>query len=274
MKTAAVFFPFDLFGSAGAGAGAALLADEFREVLADNRRESVPTRARAYTDSIRLREFTFETLSSYADWRRQGRQAVRQAFRREEFLLWVAGNHLGALPVYDELAGSDDTLVVQLDAHLDVHHFHDCTPELSHGNFLLHCDGPLPPLVNAGHRDLLLTADYVGGHYRQTFSAAELAIDPKPALDRLREWSGGARRVFLDLDCDVFDPAYFPAVSQPVPFGLSPQQVLRLIEAAWSPRVAGLLVSEFDPARDRNDQSLATLVWLIEYLLLRRHESL
>jgi agmatinase len=74
------------------------------------------------------------------------------------------------------------------------------------------------------------------------------------------------------VDCDVLDPACFPAVTQPVPFGLSPSLLLRLLEAIWSPNVAGLLLSEFDPGRDRNDQSLAMLVWLIEYLLLRRYE--
>jgi arginase family enzyme len=274
VRTSAVFFPFDLFGSGGAGAGVGLLADELREVLADNRRETVPTRARAYTEHVRLRELTFETLGDYADWRKTGRSAARQALRQGDFLLWVTGNHLGALPVYDELsARGGDTLVVQLDAHLDIHHFRDCSAEPTHGNFLLHCAGPLPPLVNVGHRDLLLTGDHVGRYYRQSFSAAELALDPAPVLEGLRRASGGAARVFVDLDCDVFDPAYFPAVSQPVPFGLSPQQVLRLLDAVWSPRVAGLLVSEFDPGRDRNDQSLATLVWLVEYLLLRTYEA-
>jgi arginase family enzyme len=273
MKTTAVVFPFDLFGSAGAGAGAALLGDELREVLADNRRERVPTRARAYTRHLRLREFTFETLAAYADWRRQGREAAREALGRGDFLLWLTGNHLGALPVYDELAGDAEALVVQLDAHLDVHHFADCTKEPSHGNFLLHCDGPLPALLNAGHRDLLLPPDYVGRFYRAAFAAAELAVDPGPALDAVRKAAAGARRVFLDIDCDVFDPAFFPAVAQPVPFGLGPQQVLRLLDAAWVPHVAGVLLSEFDPGRDRNDMGLAALVWLLEYLLLRRYEA-
>jgi agmatinase len=273
MKSSFVFFPFDLFGSAEAGAGVALLADELREILADNRRERVPTRARCYTDQVRLREFHFETLNDYMDWRRRGRQAVRQVLKQGDFLFWITGNHLGALPVYDELAGSEDsTLVVQLDAHLDIHHFRDCTTELSHGNFLLHCEGTLPPLINLGHRDLLLTSDYIEQYYRRTFSAAELTIDAQPAFEELRRESRKARRVFLDVDCDVLDPACFPAVTQPVPFGLSPSLLLRLLEAIWSPNVAGLLLSEFDPGRDRNDQSLAMLVWLIEYLLLRRYE--
>jgi arginase family enzyme len=268
-----VVFPFDLFGSAGAGAGAALLGDELREVLADNRRETVPTRAAAYSERLRLRQFTFETPAAYAGWRKRGRQAVRQALRRGDFLLWLAGNHLGALPLYDELSAlGERCLVVQLDAHLDIHNFADCTPELSHGNFLLHCAGPLPPLVNVGHRELLLRPDYVGRHFRLALPAEALAHDPDKALAALHQASRGAERLFLDIDCDVFDPAFFPAVAQPVPFGLTPQQVLCCLDAVWSERVAGVALSEFDPARDRDDRSLATVVWLLEYLLLRRYE--
>jgi agmatinase len=131
----------------------------------------------------------------------------------------------------------------------------------------------LPPLVNVGQRDLLLTADHVGHSFRKTFSAAELAADPDAVLAYLRSTCAGARRVFVDLDCDVFDPAFFPAVSRPVPFGLSPQQVLRVLDAVWSDNLAGVLFSEFDPGRDVNDSCLATLLWLIEYVLLRRYES-
>jgi arginase family enzyme len=275
LKTSAIFFPFDLFGSAGAGAGAALLADAFREMLADNRRERVPTRARAYQSHVRVREFLFDTLAAYHDWRAQGRAAVRRARRRGDFLLWATGNHLGTLPVYEELGAESPpgTLVVQFDAHLDIYNLSDCTAEPSHGNFLLHADGPLPAVVNVGARELLLRPDYVSRHYEAVFPAADLAVDTAPALRRLRQAAKGARRVFFDLDCDVFDPAYFPAVTHPLPFGLSPTAVLRFIDAAWSENVTGIAVSEFDPARDRNDQSLATLVWLLEYLLLKRYEG-
>jgi arginase family enzyme len=273
MKTQAVFFAFDLFGSAGTAAGVQLLADELREVLADNKRETVPTRARAYTGHVRLKEIDFRTVEACAGWRRQGRQLARAALRQDDFLLWVSGNHLGALPVYDELsAAGESALVVQLDAHLDVHHFRDSAPEPSHGNFLLHCAGPLPPLVNVGHRDLLLPAEHVSRYFRRAFSSAELALDPAGVLGELRRLAKRAERVYLDIDCDVFDPAHFPAVTQPVPFGLAPPAVLGVIEAVWSEKVRGVLVSEFDPGRDRDDRSLAALVWLVEYLLLSLYE--
>ena len=274
MKTTVIIYPFDLFGSSGTGAGASLVGDELREILADNRRERVETRARCYTDQVRVREFAFDDLDALASWRSRGRQAVRQVLRQGEFLIWVAGNHLGALPVYDELsAAGEGELVVQFDAHLDVHHFSDCATEPTHGNFLLHCDGPLPALINAGHRELLLTAEYVGTHYRQTFSVAELAVDAQPALSALRGATAEARRVWIDIDWDVLDAAFFPAVAQPVPFGLAPLLLLRLLEAVWSPKVAGVMLSEFDPGRDRDDRSLAVVTWLLEYLLLRRYEN-
>src|SRR5271155_2082183 len=171
VKTTVVVFPFDLFGSAGAAAGAQLLADALREMLADNKRERVPTRAAAYQPHVRLKEFTFETMEDYQDWRGQARQAARQTWRKGERLLWLAGNHLGTLPVYDELTqDAEGTLVVQLDAHLDIYHLSDCTSALSHGNFLLHTAGTLPALVNLGHRELLLRPDHVQRYYRRTFS--------------------------------------------------------------------------------------------------------
>jgi arginase family enzyme len=274
MRTTAIFFPFDLFGSAGTSAGVDLLWDACREMLAENRREKVPTRARAYTDHVRLSRLAFENVADYRDWQRRGRRAVRRANKAGDFLFWVTGNHLGVLPVYDELAAyGADTLVVQLDAHLDIHNFAECTAEPSHGNFLLHCDGTPPPIINVGHRDLLLPADYIAKYYRAVFSAESLAVNPERTLGKLKKRVDASPRVFLDIDCDVFDPASFPAVSHPVPFGLAPGMVLRCIDAVWSDRVIGIGLSEFDPGRDRNDQSLALLVWLLEYLLLKRQES-
>jgi arginase family enzyme len=273
VKTSAVFFPFDLFGSAGARTGAELLADAFREMLADNRRESRPTRAAAYQPHVKMRELPFETMDEYQNWRSRGRSAVRQAWKKDDFLLWVTGNHLGTLPIYDEMAARGDTLVVQFDAHLDVYNLSDCTTELSHGNFLLHCDGPLPRIINIGHRELLLRPDYVGQYYEWACPAAALVFDPVAALARVRAVSREAPRVFIDIDCDVFDPAFFPATAHPLPFGLSSQLLLCCLDAAWSERVVGVALSEFDPGRDRNDQGLATLVWLLEYLLLRRYEA-
>src|SRR5947209_3559334 len=241
METTAVAFPFDLFGSAGTGAGAQLLADALREMLADARRETQPARSHAYRGRLRLKEFAFETLGELAGWREQARRAAHRALARDGFLLWLAGNHLGVLPVYEALgAGS---VVIQLDAHLDIYNLSDCTAEPSHGNFLLHAATPLPTVVNVGHRDLFLPADHVRAHYRETFPASEVAARPDHVAGRVAELARAAGRLWVDIDCDVFDPAYFPAVAQPLPFGLAPAYLLRLLEALWSPALCGISVS-------------------------------
>jgi len=267
-KATAVIFPFDLFGSSGSGEGAKLLGDALREMLADNRRESVPTRSTAYQSKLRVREVPFDTLDDLGDWRKKGRSLARQALKQGEFVLWLSGNHLGVLPVYEELG--PEATVVQFDAHLDVYHLHDCEIELSHGNFLLHSSTPLPRIVQVGHRDLFLAPEYRDSHFAECFAADEVHSHTDRVEAGLAKLRG---RVWIDIDCDVFDPAFFPAVNQRQPFGLSPAQVLRLASAVRKADVVGVSVSEFDPARDRDDQSLATLVWLLEWALLRRFEA-
>ena len=270
MRVQAVTFPFDLFGSAGTGAGAQLLGDAVRELLADARRETRPARSDSFKDHVRVREFPFETPAQLGDWRKTARGAVRSALKAGDRLLWLAGNHLAALPIYEELG--PDALVIQLDAHLDIYNLADCTPELSHGNFLLHAQDRLPAVVNVGSRDLFLPGEHVGQHYREAHGAEEVAADPEKVIQRLTKRAKSASRVWVDIDCDAFDPAYFPAVQHPLPMGLSPAFVLRLLAAVWGEKVVGVSVSEFDPGRDRADQSLGTLVWLVEWCLLRWFE--
>jgi agmatinase len=271
MKIQAITFPFDLFGSAGTGAGAQLLGDAVREMLADAKRETRPARSDAYRDHVRVRELAFDTPARVADWRKAGRSAARAALKADDRLLWLAGNHLGVLPVYEELG--PDALVVQLDAHLDIYNLADCTSELSHGNFLLHAQEKLPAVVNVGSRDLFLPADHAAAHYREVHTAEDAAVDPERVVRQLGKRARAAGRVLIDIDCDAFDPAYFPAVQHPQPVGLSPAFVLRVLAAVWSEKVVGLSVSEFDPGRDRADQGLGTLVWLVEWCLLRWFEA-
>jgi arginase family enzyme len=236
-------------------------------MLDDANRETGPARSDAYRDKVRIREFTFETPRACADWRKTARQAARSALKAGEPVLWLSGNHLGVLPAYEELG--PDALVLQFDAHLDAYNLADCTEELSHGNFMLHADSPLPRIVNIGSRDLFLPEKHVGQHFGGVFTAEDVATDPDRVVQQVADEASGAKQVWLDVDCDVFDPAYFPAVQHPLPMGLSSGFLLRMFSAVWSKRVVGISFSEFDPGRDRNDQSLGTLVWLLEWCLLR-----
>lgn len=271
MPTTVCAFPFDQYGGAGTSAGALLLEDAVREILDDTDAETRPCRADCLRGKVELQEFAFDTPAKLANWRTTGRQAARKPLVAGEFLLWFGGNHLSVLPVLEELGR--DTLVVQFDAHLDLYSFHDTTPELSHGNFLRHFETPRPRLVNAGHRDLFLTPAEIAATFEAAHSATDCALDLDRVARELTSLAAGAKRIWVDLDCDALDPAALPAVQQPLPFGLAPAAFLRLLDAVWSERVVGMSISEFDPGRDHRDQSLNLLGWLVEFVLLKVNES-
>ncbi|HLW65029.1 MAG TPA: arginase family protein, partial [Gemmataceae bacterium] len=256
MSTLIVAAPFDLFGNAGTGAGAQLLADALREMLADNRRERQPARCRAYEGQISIQEFEFEAQHDYQKYHEEARRIAQAAFENEKFLLWLGGNHLSVLPVLEELGANAGTAVVQFDAHLDVYNLTGCTTKPSHGNFVLHAQGPLPPIVHVGHRDLFLPKEHIEKHFRSVISAEELAVSPDQCLSALRKFTSKTKRVWIDIDCDVFDPAFFPAVCEPLPFGIAPAILLSMLDEIWSPKTTGISISEFNPARDVRDQSL------------------
>jgi agmatinase len=265
--TRVVVFPFDLFGSPGTSEGARALGDAVNEILDDSDREERPCRGHALRDAVRVTEFEFAEPRTVSEWRKDGRRAARAALKHRDFLLWLGGNHLSALPVLEELGR--DALVIQFDAHLDVYSFHDTTETLSHGNFLTHFAGPRPRLVNVGHRDLFLAPAEIGETFEAVFPAWDVATDAARVAVELRELARGAKRVWLDIDADAFDPTAVPAVHAPLPFGLAPPAFLALFEAVWGPNVAGVSLTEFDPGRDTRDASLNLFGWLVEYVLLK-----
>jgi len=267
MPARVIVFPFDGFGNAGTGAGAKLLGDVVREILADTEAETRPTRQDAFRGNLTVEEFDFDTPAKLAAWRKTGRAAAKKALAGKDCTLWLGGNHLSVLPIYDELGPLD--AVVQFDAHLDVYSQHDVTPELSNGNFLRFISGRLPQIVNVGHRDLFLPEEEAGVHFMGTVGATDLAADGSRFRKTLDDSLSHERRVWIDIDVDVFDPAFCPAVHDPMPVGLAPPVFLQLLDSIWSDKVVGLSMSEFDPGRDVRDTSLNLLGWLVEWVLLR-----
>jgi agmatinase len=266
--------PFSQFGNQGTQAGAELIADAVREMLADNQREKRPHRGSAYDQFVRFDELSLATKDEFADWRERAQSVAATVIKKAEFLLFVGGNHLSVLPIYEELAKHDRTLVVQFDAHLDVyHHLSDTAPELSHGNFIKELSYHRPPIVNIGNRDQFLKPDVIGKHFRAAHSNEDLVTNPQVVIEEIQSRINTASRVFIDIDWDVLDPAFFPAVVDALPFGMTPISLLSILKSIWSNKVIGVAMSEFDPGRDDRDRSLQLAMWLIEQILLWRYDG-
>ena len=63
------------------------------------------------------------------------------------------------------------------------------------------------------------------------------------------------KKIYLTLDIDVVDPAYAPGTSTPEPFGLTPQQVLEIIEA-FAPQLIGCDLVEVCPPYDQGQTAI------------------
>ncbi|MFM8930302.1 MAG: arginase family protein [Gemmataceae bacterium] len=268
-----VVFPLDSFGSPGTSEGARHLGEAVREILADFRRETVPTRANAWCPHTRLVEAAFDTTGELSLWRSRGHRLAEKTFSRGEHLVWLGGNHLSVLPLLDVIANDSRAGVVQLDAHVDIHRFHDTVEDLSHGNFLRHVrwEGA-PRVVHLGNRDLLIPAEEKRRFLAEEISAEAWKADEAATLARVATATAGWDRILLDLDVDVFDPGFLPGMARPVPWGVDGWQVLRLMESLPAKKVAGLAISEYSPGRDREDRGLEILAWLLERWLVGRAE--
>lgn len=270
--TRVVGFPFDAFGAPGTSAGAELLLDALRELRRDARRETRPTRTTAFEPHLRLFEQRFETPDELSRWRDAGRRLARRCLREPgDRTLWLSGNHLGVLPVLDALPAG--TLVLQLDAHLDIYQFADSTTTLSHGNFLARRKNRESDIVTVGHRDLFLTDAEIRAELSDHVPAPRWHADRAGCLARLASRVSAAPAVWLDLDFDAVDPAHFPAVALPTPFGLSGPDVMALLSLCPPDKCLGLSLSEFMPAGDERDRSLEWAMWLIEWWLLRMYDG-
>jgi arginase family enzyme len=246
------------------------LNDALQEAVDDTLTEQHPTRPDAFARLLRFQEQPLETSEDLMNWRTLGQKHAAQSLGKPGWTVWLTGNHLGVLPIYEQLQTTD--LVIQFDAHLDCYQLHDTTPTLGHGNFLCHAR-TLPRIINLGHRDLFLTPADTARYFEAIYSAEQIELDREAVLTAIRSAVATAPRIWIDLDVDVFDPADCPAVAGPVPFGPRTTTILALLQAAWSPQLAGISISEFVPARDRDDRSLQLLGWLQEWLLLKWHEG-
>jgi len=271
-KIPVVAVPFDAFGNAGTGAGALLLSDVLREAVDDTQRERGKARQTTFAERLSFVEVRFDTVEQLRTWRTDAGKSAREQCLPADFSLWLGGNHLSVLPLLESLSPTD--LAIQLDAHLDCYDLAGNTEELNHGNFLKELKPKSrPKIAHVGHRDLFLPAKRVAKHVDVVFPIDRIASDFGEWKVELAMLIAKAKRVWLDLDVDVLDPAFAPAVHQQSPCGLTPQQLLGVLLQIPPAKFMGLSITEYDPGRDDGDRTLNLLGWFLERTLLHRTDG-
>ncbi len=192
------------------------------------------------------------------------RQALRRAHGR--FTVTVGGDcGVELAPISEALRRHGDRLtVVWFDAHGDLN-----TPDSSpsgafHGMVLrtLLGEGPAELVPDRSLRPaqvVLAGVRALDPAEREHAAKAGIPIvaDPPALVDAV----AGAGAVYVHVDLDVLDPEVFGSVGVPEPGGLTTERLTAMVAAlAERHEIAGLGVTEYEPARPQDQDTLAGLV--------------
>ena len=154
------------------------------------------------------------------------------------------------------IEGFDDVFVISLDAHLDFRDEYE-------GNRYNHAcasrrvvdkvgiDNITILGVRSAERKELEKARKDGLKF---FTSKSLSGNIDNVLKEISE-DVGERKVYLSIDFDVLDPAYAPGVSTPEPFGLEPDDVIKVIKT-FADRIVGFDLVEVCPPYDFGNTSI------------------
>ncbi len=146
-----------------------------------------------------------------------------------------------------------DAAILDFDAHMDCRDEY-LGSDLSHATFMRRLcekrgsESVVEVGVRAVCKEELSFASETGLRY---ITSPEVAYrGPKSVAEEIREIISGFSKVYVTVDMDVLDPAYAPAVGNPVPEGISPTTLLDILKEVCDERVAGFDVVEVAPQYD------------------------
>ncbi|GAA0707356.1 agmatinase family protein [Dokdonella soli] len=168
---------------------------------------------------------------------------VGHAIESGDPLICLGGDHAITHPIMRAVHRRHSNLtILHIDAHPDIYHAYQDNPR-SHAS-------PFARIMEERLADRLIQAGLrtINDHHRQQFKRFGVEVIEAAA------WGANLRLdittpVYISMDIDALDPAYAPGVSHREPGGLSPRQVIDLIQSIDQPIVAADIV-EYNPRCD------------------------
>jgi agmatinase len=224
------------------------------------------------------------TLAPVEPARKDGRQYA-DALRTEtahwlekgKFVVTLGGEHtaiVGAVQAHCE--AYDDVTVLQLDAHSDLREEYEGS-RWNHACAMARVLDFHPRIVQAGIRSQALEERERAKALRiPVVYAHEIMAGPSGEESWIKEIIGACRkRVYVTLDCDVFDPSVIPATGTPEPAGLTWAHVERLFQRLCAVReVVGMDVCELAPIRGIHHPQFTIAKLVYRFLGIRFKDNL
>ncbi|HHT25165.1 MAG TPA: agmatinase [Clostridiaceae bacterium] len=175
----------------------------------------------------------------------------------------LGGEHLltlGAVRAVHEVY--PDLNMIHIDAHTDLREEY-LGEELSHATVIRHCCNLLEP--KAVH------SFGVRSGLREEFEFAAENLNFYPfALDQMQELTSllGNKPVYVTLDLDVLDPAFFPGTGTPEPGGVTFKELLQNILHLRNLNIVGFDIVELCPPEDLTGISAAAACKILREMLI------
>jgi len=183
-------------------------------------------------------------------------------FSTGEKLLTLGGDHSITYPIIKAIKRHNASIdILQIDAHSDLY------DEFEGDKFSHACpfarimeDGLVNRLVQVGIRTM-------NPHQKEQAEKYGVEIHYMKDLN-LSNIQNFENPLYISLDLDGIDPAFAPGVSHHEPGGLSPRQVLDLIQNLRT-EVIGADIVEYSPFRDTNKQTAYLAAKLMKEILVK-----
>jgi len=150
-----------------------------------------------------------------------------------------------------------DIAVISLDAHMDFRqkykndvYNHACVIRRVADHIPLQNIAVLG--IRSAEKEEYKQAQEQGLFFRDAFTINKIGIEK---IIQQTKTNLKGKQIYLTLDIDVVDPAYAPGTSTPEPFGLTPMDVLEIIEA-FSPQLIGCDIVEVCPPYDHGQTAV------------------
>lgn len=175
-------------------------------------------------------------------------------------VLTLGGDHSITFPVFKALRKHYAAVdILHIDAHADLYHDYQGDP-YSHA-----C--PFARIMEEKLSDRLVQIGIRTLNDHQRSQAEKFGVEIHEMrhfnMESLPEFH---RPLYISLDMDAFDPGFAPGVSHHEPGGLSPRQVIDLLQSIKAP-VIGADIVELNPTRDHCDMTAALAAKMMKEIL-------
>lgn len=182
-------------------------------------------------------------------------EQVEELVRHNKFFTAIGGDHSVTIPVLQGIdRGIDGDLgIIHIDAHLDLNDSLQGNP-LSHGcparrgSELSSVGGPENIFFVGIRSATKREPEFIKGRSIPIITAKELSkIGTKEVIRRGKEALGDKKYIYITVDIDVLDPAFASGTGTPHGGGLTPRELLTILEGFFDLNVIGFDVVEVSP---------------------------